>query len=216
MAQANTYIFKQPQRAVFVTLYEPKPFMKNGKPKGEAKYSATFVIPTTSPELATLKAAMAAVAKEKWPGRDMKELAFPLTSGDKAFEKAAANDKDGSFYKGNVVLKARSKFPPALSLHSGGKFVKLDSDALKAQWKSKFYNGCMGAAVINFIAYEGDGDDEGGKSGKDGITAYLQAFHWTGDGERIGGLDAAELFKDYAGKATTDDPFAGGDGEIPY
>lgn len=213
--KANTYTFKQPLRAVFNNLLEPKAFMKNGKPKGEPKYSATFTIPSTSPELATIKAAMIAAAKEKWPGRDLKELSFPLTSGEKAAEKAKAKGKDGSFYLGNVVLKTRSKFPPGLSVLNKGAILSLDTDVLKSQWKGKFYNGCFGAAALNFVAYEGDGGDEEG--GKDGITAYLQSFLWTGDGERIGGQDAAEVFKDYAGKVTNADPFAGGgDDEIPY
>ena len=207
---SDTYTFKQPQRAVFLNLYEPKAYMKDGKAKGDPKYSATFVIPSTSPELDPLKKAAVAVARAKWPTRELRELVFPFTSGDKAMEKSAAKGKDGSFYKGGVVFKTRSKYPPILSVLNAGRIITLETDVLKAQWKSKFYNGCIGAAAVNFVTYEGD-------QGSDGVTAYIQSFLWTGDGERIGGRDQAEVFKDYMGQVSSEDPF-GGDpaGDDPF
>jgi hypothetical protein len=207
MANEHTHTFKTPVRAAFMTLFEPKPFMKDGKPKGEAKYSATFLIPETSPELAPLKSALAAAAQAKWAKRALSELKFPITSGAKMADKATAKSKDGSFYLGNVVLKTSSKYPPILSVLNNGAILTLDSDALKAQWKSKFYNGCMVAASVNLVPYEGD-------EGADGITAYVQSVLWVADGERIGGRDQAEVFKDYVGSVTAEDPF--GDDEIPF
>ncbi len=212
--KANTYTFKQPHRAVFLNVYEAKPYMKNGKPKGDPKFSATFTIPADSPELAPLKAAMAAVAKEKWPGRNLSELTFPISNGEKAMEKAKAKGKDGAFYKGMVVLKTSSKYAPVLSVLEKGAVKALDTDILKANYKGKFYNGCIGAAAINLVPYEGDQDEDG--VAKDGITAYIQSFLWVKDGERIGGSNPAETFKDYAGQVSGADPFAAGDDEIPF
>ena len=203
----NSYTFQSAVRAAFLTVFDPKAFMKNGKPTGELKYSATLLIPETSPELASLKAAMAEAARSKWATRSLGELKFPLTSGAKMAEKAAAKGKDGSFFSGNVVLKTSSKFPPVLSILQNGRIITLDSDALKAQWKSKFYNGCMVAVSVNFVPYDGQGD-------ADGVTAYIQSVLWVGDGERIGGKDQAEVFKSYVGSVTNEDPI--GDDEIPF
>lgn len=210
---SDTYTFKTPQRAVFINAFEPKAFMKDGKPKGDPKYSITFVIPPNTPELEGLKKAAAAAARAKWPTRNLSELAFPFTNGDRAAEKSAAKGKDGGFYKGQVVFKTRSKYPPTLSVIAGGKLIVLETDALKAQWKSKFYNGCWGVGAVNFVPYDGEND-------KDGITAYIQSFLWVKDGERIGGRDQAEVFKDYMGTVSNEDPFGGAPGglddEIPF
>jgi hypothetical protein len=212
MSKENTYTFSAPQRALFLNVFDPKSFMKNGKPAGEPMYSATFAIAPDSPEVDPLKKAMVAAARAKWPTVDLKSLHFPLQSGQKAAEKAAARGKDASIYKDVMILKTRSKFQPALAVLTGGKIVPLDTDTAKAQWKSKFYNGCYGGAMIALVAYEGDDDEKG-------ITAYLQSFLWTKDGPRIGGLDPAEAFKSYVGTVSNADPFGGeapADDDIPF
>jgi len=207
MANDHSYTFQVSTRGVFLSVFEPKAFMKNGKPKGEAKYSATLLIPETSPDLAPMKAVMASAARSKWADRPLGELKFPITTGAKMAEKATARGKDGSFYSGNVVLKTSSKFPPIASIIQGGRIITLDSDALKAQWKSKFYSGCQVAASVNFVPYEGD-------EGADGVTCYIQSILWVGDGERIGQKDQADVFKSYVGQQTNVDPL--GDDDIPF
>jgi hypothetical protein len=208
MANTHIFTFKVPTRGVFLNVFEPKSFMHNGKPTGEAKYGALLLIPETSPDLVPMKAVMAEAARSKWATRGMGELAFPLKSGAKMAEKATAKNKDGSFYLGNATLKTSSKFPPILSIIQGGKIITLDSDALKAQWKSKFYSGCQVAASVNFVPYEDP------KGLQDGVTAYLQSLLWVGDGERIGQADQSEVFKSYVGQQTNVDPL--GDDDIPF
>ena len=208
MANDHSYSFTVPTRGVFLNVFEPKAFIKNGKPTGDAKYGALLLVSETSPDLAPMKAIMAEAARSKWATRALGELAFPLTSGAKMMEKAAAKSKDGSFYKGTVALKTSSKFPPILSIIQGGKLITLDSDLLKAQWNSKFYSGCQVVAAVNFVPY----DDP--KEIKDGVTAYLQALMWVGDGERIGQKDQAEVFKGYIGQQTNVDPI--GDDDVPF
>lgn len=205
--QDLSYTFREPVRAFFLTVFEPKPFMKDGKSKGEPKFSVRLGIPNESSEVEAMKAKMAEAARAKWPSRPLAELKFPITFGEKAAEKSAAKKKDGKFYLGNVVLTARSKYPPVLSVLEGGKIVTLDSDGLKAKYKNKFYNGCYVAASVNFVAYEGE-------MGADGVTAYIQSVLWVKDGERIGGRDQAEVFKSYMGTTTDEDPM--GDDEIPF
>lgn len=207
MANNHSYTFTVPTRGLFLNVFEPKAFMKGGKPKGDPKYSALLLIPETSPDLAGVKAAMAEAARSKWASRALNELKFPITSGAKMTEKAVAKSKDGSFYAGTVALKTSSKFPPVLSVLQEGRIITLENDALKAQWKSKFYSGCQVAASVNFVPYEGD-------EGDDGVTAYIQSLLWVADGERIGQADQTEVFKNYVGQKTNVDPL--GDDEIPF
>jgi len=207
-----SFTFNVPVRGVYLNVFDAKPFKKNGKEVGDPKFGITLMMPTDYGELPGLKAKIAEAARSKWPTRNLSELKFPLGTGDKAAEKAKAKGKNRDFMKGLLVLTARSKFPPTLSVLEGGKIITLESDALKAKYKSKFYSGCFVAASVNFVPYEADGDDP------DGVTAYVQSLLWVKDGERIGGRDQAEVFKSYMGTTTDEDPLGGDnlDDDIPF
>lgn len=211
--QDMSFMFNVPVRGVYLNVFEAKAFKKNGKEVGEAKFGVTLMMEPDHPELKGLKAKMGEAAKAKWPSRPLSELKFPLSSGDKAAEKAKAKGKNRDFMKGLLVLTARSKFPPVLSVLENGKIITLESDMAKAKYKAKFYSGCVVAASVNFVAYDSD-------DGDDGVTAYIQSLLWVKDGERIGGRDQAEVFKSYQGTTTAEDPLAEdagvADDEIPY
>lgn len=182
----------------------------NGKPSGEPKFSDNFEFEPDHTDYATLKAAAVAVAKAKWPGRDLKELAFPFSNGDKLADKAKAKGKDREFSRGKVVLVSRSKFQPILSVVEGGKIVEIDGND-KAKIKKLFYSGVHALAQFNFTAYDGVG------ANPDGVTAYLNKVLSLNQGTRLtGGASSAEVFKDYIGSATDYDPTAGLDDEIPF
>lgn len=202
-----SFTFNEPVRGVYLNVFDPKPFKKNGKEVGDPKFGGTLMMEPDYTGLPGLKAKIAEAARSKWPTRALSELKFPLSSGDKAAERAKAKGKNRDFMKGLIVLTARSKYPPTLSVLEGGKIITLESDALKAKYKSKFYSGCFIAASVNFVPYEAD-------DGDDGVTAYLQSLLWVKDGERIGGRDQAEVFKSYMGTTTDEDPLA--DDEIPF
>lgn len=206
----------KPVMTSFPQLFEAKAVMRKGKPTGEPKFSANFEFHPVNDkaELDALKAKAAAVAKAKWPGRDLKELAFPFTSGDKLADKAKAKGKDREWSRGLVVLTSRSKFQPQLSIFENGKIIDLDSDVLLAAHKSKFYNGVQTLAQVNFVAYDAVDDD-----GKAGVTAYLNKVLSINKGAKLsGGASAAETFKGYVGLASDEDPTAGAslDDEIPF
>lgn len=191
------YTLTAPVRMPFQNLITPTPVGRKGKAKGDPKYSGTFLLEPDSADLKALKAKAAEVARARWPGRDLKELKFPFTNGDKRAEKAKNAGKDGSFFNGKVVLDARSKYEPRLAILAGKAVRDLEGAQRTVEGKAKFYNGCFVVPQVNFVAYEGQAED--GIGNPDGVTAYLDAVLWVKDGARIGGASAAEVFKAFAG-----------------
>lgn len=194
-------------RLIFPDLFEAKAFQRNGKPQGEPKFGGTFLIPLDSTlkdgsgrviiDVSGLKEVAVKVARLKWPGRDLSDLRFPFKDGDKeavrigAKREAAGKKGSSDFYSGNLVLKATSKFQPAVL---GGNEKQPIIDA------SKVYSGVIVTAEINFTAYDGvDG-------GQDGIKAYLNSVLVLRDGDRIAGRDASQSFSGIGGGESTYDP----------
>ena len=104
-------------RMVWPNLFEPRAFMRDGKPAGEPKYGLTMLFDPE--EVRELKGVAAKVAKAQWTGRDLKELKFPFKNGDALAKASVEKDKamgkeprDVSFYEGKVVVKTSSKFAP--------------------------------------------------------------------------------------------------------
>lgn len=195
-------------------------FKRNGKEQGEPKFSASFVLPADNADLAGLKAKAMAVAKAKWPGRNIAEdfkakaFAFPFSAGDALIAKRVkklsdANKEyagDADFQKGATILKGSSKFQPRLAVVANGSIVDLTAQTLAAH-TAKFYFGVLCLAQFNFVAYDGVGQNP------DGVTAYLNMVLSLNRGEKLtsGGPSAAEVFKGYAGNLSAEDPTGGVD-----
>lgn len=217
--QANTtFNLTTPVVMAHPNLFEARAFGPKGKESGQPKYSANLVIDPTDAkqkaDLDAMKAMAAQVAKARWPGRDLKELKFPFSNGDKLAEKRANKGKaDGDFQKGKIVMACRSKYEPRLAVIENGKINDLEGPA-RAAAKSKFYFGCQVLAAINFQPYDGVGNNP------DGVTAYLNVVVSLNKGQRLsGGASAAETFKGYVGAASMEDPTGGeqiGDDDIPF
>ncbi len=197
----------------FPNVMEPKAVKKNGKPTGDAKYSHNYEFLPDSADLKALKAEAVAAAKERWPGRDLKELTFPFHKGDKLADKAASQGKAREWSRGREVLVARSKFEPQLSVVEGGKIVEYEGDR-RPQAKKFFYNGVLCLAQFNFQAYEGVGNNP------DGVTCYLNMVCSSNKGTKLsgGGGNAAETFKGCIGLSSAEDPTLGmdDDDEVPF
>ena len=209
-------------------LFEAVKFKRGGKEQGEAKYGGSFVFEADNPDLKELKARAVALAKAKWPGRDIaadfkaKQFKFPWSSGDAIVAKRVAklqaagkqDDHKGDFQLGKVVLKSSSKYAPRMAVIANGKIVDLD-DSNRALYKNQFYFGVKVLAQLNLVPY-----DKVGETGLDGVTAYINLVLSTNKGERLsGGASAAEVFKGYVGSVSAEDPTAGGDSldeEIPF
>lgn len=210
----GVYSLTQPTTLTFPNLLEARAVQVKGKDSGEPKFSSNFELAVDHPDLTGLKAKAAAIARAKWPGRDLKELAFPFTDGSKLADKAKAKGKDREFSRGKVVLTARSKFQPRLSILEGGKIVDLETDEQIKLHGRKFYSGVQALAMFNFVAYDGVGNNP------DGVTAYLNMVLSLNKGQKLaGGQSAAEVFKGYVGTVSDEDPTGGAaglDDEIPF
>lgn len=202
-----------PVPMTFPNLLKPRKFGKKGKETGEPKFSANFQFAPDSPDLKTLKATAARVAKARWPGRDLKELAFPFSSGDELADNAKKEKKNREFYRGNVVMPARSIFEPRLSGVENGVVTDYEDDDARKLAEKKFYPGVLVLFQVHFKAYDGVGKNP------DGVTAYLNMVFTTNKGKRVqgGAPSAAETFKGYAGTMTNENPTTSGeDDEIPF
>lgn len=196
----------KPVVATFLNLAEPKSVMRNGKPTGEPKYSINLEFPADHPDLVPLKAKAVEMAQAKWPGADLKTLAFPFANGNKLADDAAAKGKDREFSRGKAVLAARSKYQPRLSVLDGGKIRDLTDDtAIKAAMRDAFYSGVEVLAQVNFVAYDPVGNNPAG------VACYINMVLSTKRGAKLtsGGASAAEVFKDYIGTTSDEDPTGG-------
>lgn len=200
-----------PAVMAFPALHEAKQYMKDGKAKGEPKFGATFIFNPASPDIAGMKKKAAEVARARWPNVALADVKFPFLRGDQAADKRKekAGKDDADFMRGMIVLKANSKYPPALSGIEGGKIVDFDNDMARTANKAKFYFGVEVLAQVNFVAYESDDDTKG-------VTAYLNMVLTTNKGKKLGGTrpSAQQSFSGYVGTYSTDNPI--GDDEISF
>jgi hypothetical protein len=210
---------------IFPAVITPKAYKNRA---GSEAYSASFVLKADHPAIGALKASIVAVAKEKWPGRDLaaavaaREVMLPFQKGDTMIDKRRKDlaDKnkiykgENDFMAGALVLKASTKkYPPQLGYWDpkAKKWIDLDDDS-KANHAAKFYFGAEALVEINLSAY-----DKVNSEAKDGVTAYLQKVYVTGKGKRlVGGAPGSETFSAYVGHASDEDPTQGLDDEMPF
>lgn len=209
---AGVYDLSTPAPGLHLALVEPKPYMENGKPKGDPKYGGLFVLPADHPDLVPMKQKAIAVARAEWgEGVELGTIGWPFSSGDAMAAARAAKGKNGDFYKGKAVLKSRSQFAPMASWIANGQVLEVPSNELSGN-AGKFYSGVECLATFNFVAMVVNGNKY--------VTAYLNKVFSTGKGERVGGMGrpASEAFKGYIGRATTEDPTKGkvADDDIPF
>lgn len=212
-SKIGTFAMTVPTLQSFPNLFEAKAVQRNGKATGEPKFSNNLEFLPDHVDFPALKAAAVAVARAKWPGRDLKELSFPFVDGGRLADKAKAKGKEREWSRGRIVLTARSKYQPRLAVVDGGKMIDVEGANIPTH-KGKFYNGVSVLAQVTFSAYDAVQED-----GKDGINAYLDVVVSINKGKKLsGGGSAAEVFKGYIGTASDEDPTSGADldDEIPF
>jgi hypothetical protein len=236
--QYDDFNFQTAHVVSYANIEKPKAFEKKGQPKGDPKYSALFIIDPECPDLVRLKEDVLKALKEQYPGKTLRarrlteeeltagtfvEVSVPWRSGDKEADRLKAknngDDSKGTIYRGKILVKASSKYQPALSIIEGGTVVDLETDEAKAKAGKYFYSGAYLVPSFRFNPFEGDENKPGG------MSLYLNAVLFAKNGKRIGGrtVNAAEAFKGYVGTISQEDPTAGAgfnrddlDDEIPF
>lgn len=204
------FFTKTPTQTIYLKqLFVPQPYMENGVPQGEPKYSCTFVFSPDHPDLKDLRVHCAQVARAKWQDlpTDAASLKaavqFPWRSGDEAnAEKVSRGKKPYEVIKGKTTLKASSTRPPMLAILENGGITQLESDLQRATGKSKFYEGVECFAEINFVAMQ--------KGRNRFVVAYLNQVMSTNTGTRLGstGTPASEIWKGHVGSLSAVNPMA--------
>lgn len=218
----DLYTLTEPVLLSHPSLFEAKRFRdpKTQKESGEPKFSANFVFEPGSADLKALKQMAAAIARAKFPGRELSTLSFPFKDGTKLADERkektakAGKDSDGEFQRGKVILVTRSKFPARLSFIESGKIIDVEDplekdDAQVIKAKSKLFFGAMVLGQFRFVTHEVG-------SNTPGVNCYPQMILATGKGTRLTSRKpASETFKGYVGSASNEDP-TGLDDEIPF
>jgi hypothetical protein len=121
-------------------------------PSGETlQYNVTILIPKDSKEAKKIKTA----ADEEWEkGKAAKVIKkssrYPIQDGDEMADELEAKEKNGEYYRGNYVIKAKSNYKPMIVL--GKKIVKPTTDSFDID-----HNGWIGRVSIRFDYYSGMG-----------------------------------------------------------
>jgi hypothetical protein len=218
--------FTTSHRVSYADILEPRSYQKKGQPKGDPRYSGTFLIDPNDPDLAKLKAEVnALLIANNTSGKKLKvgrlteeqeaknthvEIQVPWKSGDKEADRMKAAGKDGEVFRGLVLLKASSKYQPALAALDAGKLLEFSTPESIAVSKKYFYSGAYLVPSVGLHYYKGD-------AGKpDGVSLYLNAVMFAKHGPRLGGrsVNAAETFKGYIGQIKDTDPTGGASEEL--
>lgn len=175
---------------LFPQVFEPKKVKKRGRDgkmveTGDPIFSASLIL---SPE--NVKTTWAAAVKHarEFFGADVKvhgegAIRMPIVSGAVAKAEADTKGKDGSFYDGKFVLRARSLFMPGLLDVRTRQEIKKGTTAA-----GLVRSGNYAVFEVKFQGYEGvDG-------GRPGVKAYLNHILITREGKPIAGKTVADAF----------------------
>lgn len=232
-AKNNRTLLTPMFRMSFPQLIEAKPYIKNGKPQGDPKYSVTMIFdpadltkfkaqdPNDPNKLIDVDAnlVVAELARAEWEGIKLKDRtvdggmadSWPITSGDVYAAKQEAKGKPGKAYVGKKLITAKTgvEYPPTLRVVQNGKVVSLnrafDKDMTLA--KSVFTGGYYAMAEVTLSPSEVDGERY--------VPFYLNGIRFVKEGERFGGQSLMDRFGGTEGGATAEDPTKGMDDEIP-
>ena len=188
--------------AIYVDLFEPRAYHKNGKPQGKPTYNLTHLFNVeqegVAEALREAKALALKACQDEWPGRDCLaaikagEISWPFKDGNALKKKRENEAKNGDAYAGMQVLKSNSKDAPVI--------VGLDRKEIVDP--KEIYDGMIVRTEVNFKA----GDTNGNY-----VKAYLNFVMKVANGLKIGGRSAASVFE-----GIEDAPDNIGDDEIPF
>jgi hypothetical protein len=156
-------------RLAFANIFEAKSVAGEGEPR----YSAAFIIDPKSPDVKAIKAAIDAVAKEKWKDKAPGVLAELAKKDRIAYRESPRCNESGEPYagfEGKFSLNASNKARPTI--------IDRDKTPL-TQADGKPYSGCTVVASVEFWAQ----DNQWGRR----INATLRGVQFHSDGDSFGG-----------------------------
>lgn len=153
-------------RLAFPNLFKPT---KGANNEGEPAFNAAFLLPKDHPQLAEIRDAMKAVAKEKWAGKS-KEMYDLIEKRDHLALHDGDLKANLSGYEGNYYINARNKTRPTV--------VDRDRSPL-SETDGKPYSGCYVNVILEFWAQ----DNQYGKK----INASLGGVQFAKDGDAFSG-----------------------------
>lgn len=142
-------------------------------PGQDAKYSASFLIDASDPQVKAIEAAMLAAVEEKWPGKGAKMLASFDTRNKAAKDGSKVRPEDSN-YEDTLVVSASNKSRP-LVVDKKRNPVTEDDGVI--------YAGCRVNAKIRFFAYD---------NVSKGVSASLLGVQFAGDDKPLGGSSVAK------------------------
>lgn len=149
-----------------------------GDDNSTPKFSASWIIPKDSPQIKTIKEALAKALDEKFPGKRKpggpwpSSMHNPLKDGDEMADEHPE-------YEGCYVLRSSSRNRPIVM---GRRKEALTED------DGVIYSGCYCNASLAAAGFDA--------SVKKGVTVYLNGVQFVKDGERLAGYDASNDFEE--------------------
>ena len=144
----------------------------------DKKYSASFIIPKSDKKTNkmiedAIEAALETGVSSKWGVKRPKNLKLPLRDGDE--------ERDDAAYENSMFVNANctTKYRPFI----------VDREKRPITDEDAVYSGCYGLAVINFYAFDSNGNR--------GVACGLSGFMKVRDGEPMSTrISADEAFAD--------------------
>lgn len=152
-------------RLAFPSLWKPSA-PRSG---GEAAFNGAFLLPPNHKQVGELKAALKAVAKEKW-GAKADAVYTALEKGDKLCLHDGNTKTEYDGFEGNLFVSARSKVRPGVYDQQRQELTEADG---------KPYSGCFVNVSLELWAQ----DNDYGKR----INAQLRGVQFLRDGDAFAG-----------------------------
>ena len=163
---ANTQITTGKVRFSFVNVFTPRAQVEGGP----EKYSVTLLIPKSDKATLTKINDAIKAARAVYSARH---------NGKAAPSKTTLHDGDGTRPSDGEPFGEECKGCMVMTVSSARKPVLVHADKTPLTDETELYSGCYGRAIINFYAY----DTQGNK----GISAGLNGLMKLYDGEPLGG-----------------------------
>lgn len=201
IAKSEKIVVTPPGRMLWPNLFK--------EDKLQGQFTATLVVDPEHPDWAEFAAAIKAFSNKAFAdGGKPANLSWPIRLGDKfAGDDKKMSDAAREVIRGNMVVVAKSKFAPNVSVLKGGQYVRIEG----GEAQSMVYSGMVASMAGTLEAYSGRFP---------AIVMRLQEVAKIANADKIGGRDPNAVFghlKDLPDASVGADNSGGDlDDEIPF